>query len=325
MNRTETEKKQPLIVLSGPTGVGKTDLSILLARAAGGEIVSADSMQVYRGLDIGSAKIRKEEMKGIPHHLIDVLDPEESFDVVRFSAMAEEACSLIRKRGHVPILTGGTGFYIQAVVRGIDFTDCSENPALREEWAKLAEEQGPEVLHAMLKERDPEAAEAIHPHNVRRTIRALEFYEMTSARISEHNSREQQRSSPYALAWFVLTDDRKRLYDRINARVDKMLEAGLEEEVRGLYERGLTEEHTSMKGIGYKEFFPYFRGMCSMEETAAAIKQNTRRYAKRQLTWFRREKEAVWVDRQVFRQNEEEMLDYMLGVIREKTDIRVQI
>ena len=312
------ENREPLIVLTGPTAVGKTELSLALAHAVGGEIVSADSMQVYRGLDIGSAKIPPEDRQDVPHHLIDVLDPEEPFDVSRFQKMAEDAMEGILERGHIPILAGGTGFYIQAVTRQIDFTEAGGESSTREKWMRLAEEEGPEALHAKLAEVDPEAAEAIHPNNIKRTIRALEFHEQTGLPISGHNKSQQERTSPYELAYFVLTDDREKLYARIEERVDAMMEQGLEQEVRRLWEQGLTEEMTSMKAIGYKEFFPYFRGECSLEEAVRQIKRNTRHYAKRQLTWFRREPETIWIDKREFGYDDEKILAYMLDVLKEK-------
>lgn len=314
----ETGKKPPLIILAGPTAVGKTELSLRLAHAVNGEIISADSMQVYRGLDIGSAKLPPEERDGIEHHLIDVLDPEEPFDVYRFQKMAGQALQEIRERRRIPILTGGTGFYIQAVARGVDFTENGRGEALRRKWTELAEREGAGALFEKLQEADPESAGTIHPHNVKRVIRALEFFEQTGMPISAHNRQEKERESPYNVCYFVLTDDRAYLYGQINRRVDIMLENGLEQEVRALYESGLTEDCTSMKAIGYKEFFPYFRGEYSLEEAVRLIKQNTRHYAKRQLTWFRREPDAVWIDRQKYGRDPEKILAAMLEILKKK-------
>lgn len=311
-------KKRPLIILTGPTAVGKTAASIGLAKAVGGEIISADSMQVYRQMDIGSAKITKEEMQGIPHYLVDVLDPEEAFNVVRFQELAKEAMEEIFRNGHIPIVVGGTGFYIQALLYDIDFTENDSDLSFREELEKKAREEGAESLHALLEKADPQAAAQIHPHNVKRVIRALEFNRKTGQKISEHNERERQKESPYNFAYFVLTDDRKALYERIDRRVDKMMEQGLLEEVRRLKDRGLPGDSVSMQGLGYKELFAYLEGEYSLEEAVRIIKRDTRHFAKRQLTWFRRERDVVWIDRQETGQDEQKILDSMLSVLREK-------
>lgn len=311
-------KKRPLIILTGPTAVGKTAASIGLAKAVGGEIISADSMQVYRQMDIGSAKITKEEMQGVPHYLVDVLDPEEAFNVVRFQELAKEAMEKIFRNGHIPIVVGGTGFYIQALLYDIDFTENDSDLSFREELEKKAREEGAQSLHLLLEKADPQAAAQIHPHNVKRVIRALEFNRKTGQKISEHNERERQKESPYNFAYFVLTDDRKALYDRIDRRVDKMMEQGLLEEVRRLKDRGLPGDSVSMQGLGYKELFAYLEGEYPLEEAVRIIKRDTRHFAKRQLTWFRRERDVVWIDRQETGQDEQKILDSMLSVLREK-------
>lgn len=226
--------KQPLIILTGPTASGKTALSVALAKRIGGEIISADSMQIYRHMDVGSAKVTKAEMDGIPHHLIDVLDPEEAFNVVVFQDMAKKAMKRIRENGHIPIVAGGTGFYIQALLYDIDFTENDGDMEYRHRLEALAEKEGPSVLHKMLMERDPESAEAIHENNVKRVIRALEFYEKTGEKISAHNAAEREKTSPYNFAYYVLNMDRGRLYSRIDRRVDEMLENGLVDEVERL-------------------------------------------------------------------------------------------
>lgn len=287
--------KKKLIVLTGPTAVGKTDLSISLARAVNGEIISADSMQVYRHMDIGSAKIMPEEMDGIRHHLIDVLEPWEEFNVTRFQAMAREAMEGIYARGHVPVVTGGTGFYIQALAYGIDFTENEDTSHIREELELEAAEKGPEYLHGLLRQVDPDSADAIHPNNVKRVIRAIEFYRLTGQQISSHNRQERQKSSPYDLYYYVLTCQRERLYRRIEQRVDQMLEAGLVEEVRRLKEMGCTRTMVAMQGLGYKEILDYLDGKCTLEEAVYVLKRDTRHFAKRQLTWFRRERDVRWV------------------------------
>ena len=311
-------KKRPLIILTGPTAVGKTAASIGLAKAVGGEIISADSMQVYRQMDIGSAKITKDEMQGIPHYLVDVLEPEEAFNVVRFQELAKEAMEEIFRNGHIPIVVGGTGFYIQALLYDIDFTENDSDLSFREELEKKAGEEGAESLHALLEKADPQAAAQIHPHNVKRVIRALEFNRKTGQKISEHNERERQKESPYNFAYFVLTDDRKALYERIDRRVDKMMEQGLLEEVRRLKDRGLPRDSVSMQGLGYKELFAYMEGEYPLEEAVRIIKRDTRHFAKRQLTWFRRERDVVWIDRQENEQDERKILESMLSVLREK-------
>lgn len=311
-------EKEPLVILTGPTAVGKTKLSIALARRIGGEIISADSMQVYRRMDIGSAKVRPEEMEGIPHYLIDVLEPEEEFHVVRFQQMAKEAVRKIRANGHIPIVVGGTGFYIQALLYDIDFTEHEGETEIRAELEALAAREGMEKLHELLAGVDPKAAEEIHAHNVKRVVRALEFYQTTGKRISEHNEEQKGKESPYNFAYFVLNDERKRLYERIDARVDQMMEAGLLQEVEGLKREGLKKGMVSMQGLGYKELLAYLEGEYPLEEAVRILKRDTRHFAKRQLTWFRRERDVIWIDRQQFGQDETEVLEYMLGILKEK-------
>ena len=305
--------KKPLIVLTGPTAVGKTKLSINLAKAVNGEIVSADSMQVYKYMDIGSAKIMPDEMQGVPHHLVDVLMPEEEFHVARFQAMAKEAMKGIYERGRVPILVGGTGFYIQAVVRDIDFTETDTDMQYRRELEDYAKEHSPQALHEKLREVDPAAADEIHANNVKRTVRALEFFYQTGTRISEHNQEQKEKESPYRTRYFVLNDIRSRLYERIDRRVEQMLDMGLVEEVRMLQRRGLTKEMVSMQGLGYKEILDYLDGRCSLEEAVYTLKRDTRHFAKRQLTWFRREKDVIWVNKNEFDYDDKKILEYMLG------------
>ena len=311
-------KKKPLVVLTGPTAVGKTKLSIALAKAINGEILSADSMQVYKHMDIGSAKIRPEEMEGVPHHLIDILEPWEEFNVVVFQKHCLECMEQIYDRNHIPILVGGTGFYIQAVLRGIDFTENEENTEYRKKLELLAEEQGPESLHEMLKKVDPVSAENIHANNIKRTIRALEYYELTGEPISVHNEREKERTSPYNFSYFVLTDDREKLYARIEDRIDEMMSQGLVDEVRQLKDMGCRKGMTSMQGLGYKEILEYLDGECSLEDAVYTLKRDTRHFAKRQLTWFRRESEVTWIDKGRFDYNEEKILEYMIRELGEK-------
>ena len=309
---------RPLIVLTGPTAVGKTALSIALAKAVKGEIVSADSMQVYRHMDIGSAKITAEEMQNVPHHLIDVLEPWEEFHVVRFQELAREALEGIYERGQIPILTGGTGFYIQAILKDVDFTENGEDLTYRSELEQLAKKEGSGYLHALLLQADPKSAEAIHPNNTKRIIRALEYYRQTGEPISAHNEEQRKKASPYNYAYFVLTDDRKHLYDRIDLRVDRMLADGLVEEVRHLKELGCTRDMVSMQGLGYKEILAYLDGELSYEEAVYILKRDTRHFAKRQLTWFKREQDVIWIDRQSFGYQDDKISEYMQEICRNK-------
>lgn len=310
--------KKPLIILTGPTAVGKTELSIRLARLVNGEIISADSMQVYKHMDIGSAKIRQEEMEGVPHHLVDVFEPDEEFHVVRFQECARRCMEEIYGRKRIPILVGGTGFYIQAVLYDIDFTENGGDDSYRKGLEALAKEKGNEVLHQMLREVDAPSAEQIHANNVKRVIRALEYYHETGEPISRHNEQERQKESPYNFAYFVLNDRRDRLYAKIDARVDGMLQDGLVEEVRALKEKGYTKDMVSMQGLGYKEILSYLEGECTLEEAVYILKRDTRHFAKRQLTWFRREREVCWLDKEAFAYNHEKILERMAEVLREK-------
>ena len=314
--------RKPLIILAGPTAVGKTSLSIRLAKETGGEIISADSMQVYRHMDIGSAKITKEEMDGVPHYLVDVLEPEEEFNVVRFQQMAKEAAEKIWEKGKIPLVVGGTGFYIQALLYDIDFTENDGDESYRRQLEqKASDEEGASELYEMLKRVDPKAAQEIHPRNIKRIIRALEFYHQTGRKISEHNETQRQKESPYNYAYFVLTDERSRLYERIDQRVDLMMEQGLLDEVRYLKERGVRKDSTAMQGLGYKELYAYLEGEYPLDEAVRIIKRDTRHFAKRQLTWFKRERDVIWADKSVIRQEEEKLADYMLGYLREKNII----
>ena len=314
--------KRPLIILAGPTAVGKTAASIRLAKAIGAEIISADSMQVYRHMDIGSAKIRQEEMEGVPHYLIDVLEPEEEFNVVRFQQMAKAAAEEIYAKGKIPLVAGGTGFDIQALLYDIDFTENDGDTSYRRSLEKTAEEKGGEYLHAMLREADPKAAEQIHPHNIKRMIRALEFHHQTGGKISEHNEAEREKSSPYDFAYFVLTDERSRLYERIDRRVDMMMEEGLLEEVLYLKERGVKRESTAMQGLGYKELYAYLDGECTLEEAVRIIKRDTRHFAKRQLTWFKRERDVIWADKSVIGQSDDAVVDFMRKELKNRGIIK---
>lgn len=310
--------KRPLIVIAGPTACGKTDLSIALAKRIGGEIISGDSMQVYKLMDIGTAKPSHEEMDGVPHFLIDELYPDEEYNVMIFQKKAKEYMEGIYSRGHIPMVVGGTGFYINALVYDNDFTEESGS-AIRDELYEIAERKGAEELHRLLAEADPEYAAEIHPNNVKRVARALEYYRLTGERMSDHNKMARQKESPYNTAFFVLNMDRRRLYERIGLRVDIMMENGLEAEVRSLLSMGYSPDLVSMQGLGYKEFIPYFSGEITLEKAIDDIKKYTRHFAKRQLTWFRRQTEGTWID--MTDGDREAALSAMLRELEEKNII----
>ena len=312
-------QKPKLIILAGPTAVGKTDNSIRLAKAVNGEIISADSMQVYKRMDIGSAKIMPEEMQGIQHYLIDILEPTEEFNIVRFQQMAKEAMAEIYAKGKIPILVGGTGFYIQSLLYDIEFKEEEEaNTVLRDELQRYADEYGKEALHERLRAVDPESADAIPAGNVKRVIRALEFYETHHEKISVHNAEQAEKESPYNYAFFVLTDDRKLLYERIEKRIDIMLEKGLIDEVKALQAEGLNRNYISMQGLGYKEILAYLEGEITLEEAVYILKRDTRHFAKRQITWFKREKDVKWLDKSIFGHNDDAMFEEMMVYLRYK-------
>ena len=301
-----------MIILTGPTAVGKTELSIRLAKEIGGEIISADSMQVYRGMDIGTAKITKDEMQGVRHHLIDCLNPDEEFNVAVFQKMAKEAALDIISRGKVPILAGGTAFYIQALLYGIDFNEEEHDDSYRNSMYEIGiDEEGKKKLHAMLCEVDAEYADTVHYNNMKRVVRALEYHHFTGRKFSEYNEEQRQREAEYDFCYFVLNDERFHLYERINKRVDIMMENGLLEEVKALKEKGYADDLVSMQGVGYKEIIGYLNGTISLEESVELIKKNTRHFAKRQLTWFRKEDDVIWVNKQEFGYDDERILDYM--------------
>lgn len=309
---------KPLIILTGPTAVGKTTLSVRLAKAIGGEIISADSMQVYRRMNIGSAKITQEEMMGIPHHLIDVLEPNEEFNVTVFQEMAKASLEEIYSRGNIPIVAGGTGFYIQALLNDIDFTENGEDTSIREELEALAEEKGAEHLHGMLLAIDPDSAKQIHANNIKRVIRAIEYYRQTGECISEHNKREREKKSPYDFLYYVVNTDRDILYQRIDQRVDQMVEQGLLEEVKELKASGCTRNMVSMQGLGYKEILDYLQGDCTLSEAIYLLKRDTRHFAKRQITWFKREREVRWLNLPDFSYDLDKVLESMIKDINEK-------
>lgn len=317
--------KQPMIILAGPTAVGKTALSIELAKRVNGAVISADSMQVYKYMDIGSAKITEEEMQGIPHYLVDVLMPEEEFHIYRFQQMANKALEEIYAQGKIPIIVGGTGFYIQSLLYRIDFSKEDGDFRFRQEMEAFAKQYGNHALHEKLKEIDPVSYENIHENNRKRVIRALEFYHLSGKPISRHNAEERQKESPYRFAFFVLTDDRNYLYDRINLRVDRMMEQGLLEEVQKLSDMGYHKGMVSMQGLGYKELLSYLNGECSLEEAVYIIKRETRHFAKRQLTWFRRERDCIWLDKSQYGRDENAILEEICRILQEKEIIKEKL
>ena len=312
--------KKKLIILTGPTAVGKTDLSIRLAKTVGGEIISADSMQVYRRMDIGTAKIRLEEMDGVRHHLIDILEPTESFNAFLFKEYALKAANEIWERGSIPIIVGGTGFYIQTLLYDVEFAKSDENDGIRDELNKLYEEHGVAFLHDMLAKVDPEYAAEVHENNVKKVIRAIEFYRQTGHKMSEHNTEQRERTSPYNFEYFVLSDDRAVLYERIDKRIDKMVEAGLIAEVQALLDEGIDRESVAMQGLGYKEIAAYLAGEISLDEAIYILKRDTRHFAKRQLTWFRREKDVDFVELDKSG-SREAAFEYMLDALKKKNII----
>ena len=310
--------KKPLIVLTGPTAAGKTHLSISLAKAVNGEIISADSMQVYKYMDIGSAKIRPSEMQGVKHYLVDELLPEEEFHIVRFQQMAKAAMEEIYAKGKIPILVGGTGFYIQAITRDIDFTQAEQEDGYRQELEKLAAEKGNEYLHEMLLEVDPVSAKEIHANNAKRVIRALEFYHQNHSPISAHNQEQKEHETPYNLAYFVLNVPRDLLYRRIDERIEEMMKEGLLEEVQNLKKIGYHRGMVSMQGLGYKEILAYLDGEYPLEEALRILKRDNRHFAKRQLTWFRREKDTIWMNKDEYGYDEELILQKMLEICKDR-------
>ena len=300
-------EKIPLVVIAGPTASGKTALSIALAKKFGGEIVSADSMQIYRYMDIGTAKPTKEEMAGVPHHLIDFVDPRDSFSVADYVPLAHETIVGIRQRSRLPVVVGGTGLYLDSLVKDVDFLQDDSDPALRRELFALAEKEGEAALFAILQETDPVSAARIPPQNIRRVVRAIEFYRVTGMTISAHQAQTRQKESRYRPVLLAIRWDMEILYRRIEQRVDQMVRTGLFGEVETLYRMGCRKEMGAMQGIGYRQVLNYRRGLAGREETIRLIKRDSRRYAKRQMTWFRRNPGIVWLDaqRDIIRQAEE--------------------
>ncbi len=309
-----------LFVLSGPTGVGKTAISIKLAKELNGEIISADSMQVYKGMDIGSAKISKDEMQGVPHYLIDIVEPDKSFSAAEFKENALKALDLIISKNKLPIIVGGTGLYIESLICNYNFTEAGKDDEYRKHLESLALSHGNIYVHDLLKDIDWESYKNIHPNNLKRVIRALEVYRLTGKTISEFSKKDGIYDIPYNLYYFILNMNRGKLYNRINMRVDIMFEQGLVEEVARLKESGYNSGMQSMQGIGYKEILYYLEGKIALEEARNMIKQGSRNYAKRQLTWFRKDKRAVWIDKDLF-SNDDEITDYILNIMNKSCKI----
>lgn len=306
--------KDKLIILAGPTASGKTAVSVDLAKRIGGEIISADSMQIYRGMDIGTAKITSDEMQGVKHYLINVSDPKEDFNIVKFQNMVKCSIEEIKKNGHIPILVGGTGFYIQSIIYDINFDKEDDNGSIRKVLEEEYDKMGADFMYEKLKKIDSISAENIHKNNKKRIIRAIEYFLINNALISEHNELQRKKTSPYDFRFFVLNPKRDILYDRINKRVDKMVEKGLVDEVKSLIESGLSIDNISMQGIGYKEIVEYLEGNIPLDKAVENIKQNTRHMAKRQVTWFKRERDVIYIDPFEF-ENNEKIVDYMVEKI----------
>ena len=308
----QNNDKQSLIIIAGPTAVGKTALSIELAKSINASIISADSMQVYKHMDIGSAKVTKDEMQGIKHYLIDVLEPEEEFNIATFTQFAKNDIEYIKNDGKIPIIAGGTGFYIQALLYDINFDDdANKSDEIRDRLENLITTKGNEFVHNMLRKVNEKAADEIHPNNVKRVIRALEYHYLTGEKISKHNETERIKESPYNFKYFVINEERALLYKNIDKRVDIMIENGLVDEVKALKERGLTKDNISMQGLGYKEILSYLNNDISLEEAVYIIKRDTRHFAKRQLTWFKREKDVIWINKEDFSFDNNKIIEFM--------------
>lgn len=309
--------QKPLIILTGPTAVGKTKTSIRLAKELNGEIISADSMQVYRYMDIGTAKIMQKEMDGVTHYLIDEFMPNEDFSVAIFKERAQEAINTIYSKGKIPIIVGGTGFYIQALLYDINFAQVEGHP-YRQELEDFVATNGAEALHNKLAFIDETAAAEIHPNNVKRVIRAVEYFYETGDKISEHNATEKAKDSPYNFCYFVLNDKRECLYERIDARIDQMLKQGLVKEVSDLLKQGYGRDLTSMQGLGYKEIVSYLEGEITLDEAVRILKRDTRHFAKRQLTWFKRERDVIWMNKDSYNYDESAIIEQMYKYIDER-------
>jgi tRNA dimethylallyltransferase len=303
-----------LFILAGPTAVGKTEISIKLAGRLNGEIISADSMQIYKSMDIGSAKISKEEMRGITHHLVDIIEPSVDFSVAEFKERAESAIEEIVSKNKLPMLVGGTGFYINSLIYNYSFADTNKDEEYREYLTRLANLEGNEYVHSLLSEIDPQSYNKLYPNDLKRVIRALEVYKVSGKPMSEFAKEQDTLDIPYNVHYFVLNMDRQKLYSRINNRVDMMIKIGLIDEVIKLKEMGYNSDMQSMKGIGYKEILYYLNNEISLVEAIEMIKKGSRNYAKRQLTWFRKDQRVNWINSDDF-ENDDEIVEYIVGLL----------
>lgn len=306
--------KDNLLIISGPTSVGKTQISIQIAMRLNGEIISADSMQIYKYMNIGSAKISKDEMQGIPHHLIDIIEPHESFTVADFKEKALTVIDSISQDNKLPIVAGGTGLYIDSILYNLNFTDTNKDEDYRNYLEELANDKGNKYVHEILKDIDYVSYTKLHPNNLKRVIRALEVYKVSGKPFSSFEENNNEYNIDYNVHYFVLTMNRDKLYERINKRVDMMLEMGLIEEVKSLKEKGYTPEMQSMKGIGYKEILYYLNGEVTLEDAVEMIKQGSRNYAKRQLTWFRKNPKVQWINKDDF-VNDDQIVKHIISAI----------
>lgn len=309
--------KIKLVAIVGPTAIGKTSISIELAKILNGEIVSADSMQIYKYMNIGTAKPTIEERQGIPHHMMDIVEPDEDFNAAMYQQGAKEAIEHIYTNGKLPILVGGSGLYVNSIVYPLDFTTATEDHELRAKLYKTVEEKGNHYLHQKLSKIDPTTGKKVHPNDVKRIVRAMEIYYLTGKPMSEHKQNLQKAYIPYDLTMIGLYMDRSRLYERINARVDNMLELGLIDEVKSLRNMGYKRNLISMQGLGYKEIIAYLEDESSLEDAIGILKRDTRRFAKRQYTWFKKDKRIHWVNIENF-DSEDELYDYFKNYILSK-------
>ncbi len=311
-----------LLILAGPTAVGKTAISIELAKRLHGEIISADSMQIYKYMDIGSAKISKGEMQGVTHHLIDFIDPKEEFSAAEFKKLAEKTIDDITGRNKLPMLVGGTGLYINSLICNYGFTNAQKDEEYRAYLTELSEKKGKDFVHSLLKDVDVESYNRLYPNDLKRVIRALEVYKLTGNTIGESNKNDDIYNIPYKVYYFVLNMDREKLYERINLRVDKMLQDGLIDEVIKLKDMGYNSDMQSMKGIGYKEILFYLEGKTTLKEAVEMIKQGSRNYAKRQLTWFRKDERVQWIDKELFK-DDHEIADFIITSLKNKENNKI--
>ena len=299
-------EKQKVVLIAGPTGVGKTASSVVLAKKLNTEIISCDSMQIYKGMDIGTAKVTPLEADGVVHHMTDIISPDKSFSVCDYVDMAKRCIEEIAKDGKIPLVVGGTGLYADSLLKGIDFDkDASKDDTYRKQLVSVAEQKGAQYLHSLLVQKDRESADAIHPNNVKRVIRALEYYHITGEKISHHNECTKNKEAPYNSVRIYFTRERENLYKRIDMRVDEMIELGLKDEVKALKEKGIGEDTTAMQAIGYKEMYAYLTKKIGFDEAVNLIKQSSRHYAKRQLTWFKRDKDGIWLNLDEFSSTED--------------------